>query len=129
LHQFHNVSFLFSLASSIGKEKINFRDILDEIYDNLRFIIFVKNLYIKGLKMSFAILGGILLNIGAFLTFKGMIFRAVFIYLIADICWVIMAYERNDYWGMLFILIGIFFGLLAYWKMKNGKMQKELDKK
>ncbi len=79
--------------------------------------------------MSFAILGGILLNIGAFLTFKGMIFRAVFIYLIADICWVIMAYERNDYWGMLFILIGIVFGFLAYWKMKNGKMQKELNKK
>ncbi len=78
--------------------------------------------------MSFAILGGVLLNIGAFLTFKGMIFRAVFIYLIADLCWVIMAYERNDYWGMFFILIGMLFGLLAYWKMKSGKMQKELHK-
>ncbi len=79
--------------------------------------------------MSFAILGGILLNIGAFLTFKGMIFRAVFVYLIADLCWVIMAYERDDYWGMFFILVGMTFGLLAYWKMKSGKMQKELDKK
>ena len=72
--------------------------------------------------MSFAILGGVLLNIGAFLTFKGMIFRAVFIYLIADLCWVIMAYERNDYWGMSFILIGMIFGLLAYWKMKSGNI-------
>jgi len=78
--------------------------------------------------MSFAILGGILLNIGAFLTFKGMIFRAVFVYLIADLCWVIMAYERSDYWGMFFIFIGMIFGFLAYRKMKSGKMQKELQK-
>ena len=79
--------------------------------------------------MSFAVLGGVLLNIGAYLTFKGMIFRAVFVYLVADLCWVIMAYERNDYWGMFFILIGMLFGLLAYWKMKSGKMQKELSRK
>jgi hypothetical protein len=77
--------------------------------------------------MSFAILGGILLNIGAYLTYKGMIFRAVFIYLVADLCWVIMAYERDDYLGMIFIFIGIIFGILAYWKMKSGKMQKELS--
>jgi len=32
------MSFLLSLASSIGKEKINFRGIFDEIYDNLRFM-------------------------------------------------------------------------------------------
>ena len=76
--------------------------------------------------MSFAILGGILLNIGAFFTYKGMIFRAVFVYLAADLCWVIMAYERDDYLGMFFIFIGIIFGILAYWKMKSGKMQKEL---
>ncbi len=76
--------------------------------------------------MSFAILGGILLNLGAFLTYKGMIFRAVYVYLLADLCWVVMAYNRDDYLGMFFIVVGIIFGVLAYWKMKSGKMQKEL---
>ncbi|MEA1919179.1 MAG: hypothetical protein U9N52_05015 [Campylobacterota bacterium] len=76
--------------------------------------------------MTFAILGGLLLNIGAFLTFKGMIFKAVLVYLIADLCWVIMAYKNDDYYGMFFIFIGMVFGFLAYRKMQSGKMQKEL---
>ena len=78
--------------------------------------------------MSFAILGGILLNIGAFLTYKGKIYQAVIIYLFADICWIIMAYESNDYVGAVFIIIGTTFGFLAYLKMKNGEMNKSLNK-
>lgn len=78
--------------------------------------------------MSFAVLGGILLNIGAFLTFKGKIFQAVIVYLFADICWVIMAYERDDVWGIVSITIGVLFGLLAFYKMKIGEMRKTLNK-
>jgi len=78
--------------------------------------------------MSFAVIGGLLLNIGAFLTYKGKIYQAVIIYLIADICWIIMAYEREDFWGVLFIIIGVTFGFLAFLKMKNGEMNKTLNK-
>ncbi len=78
--------------------------------------------------MSFAILGGILLNIGAFLTYKGKIYQAVVSYLFADLCWIIMAYEKQDYIGAVFIIIGTTFGFLAYLKMKNGKMNKSLNK-
>ncbi|MBC8236946.1 MAG: hypothetical protein H8E76_01835 [Helicobacteraceae bacterium] len=78
--------------------------------------------------MSFAILGGVLLNIGAFLTYKGKIYQAVIIYLFADICWIIMAYQKNDYVGAFFIITGTLFGLLAYLKMKNGEMKKTLNK-
>jgi hypothetical protein len=78
--------------------------------------------------MSFAVVGGIFLNIGAFLTFKGKVYEAVLVYLFADICWIIMAYERDDYFGMLSIVFGVTFGLLAYLKMKNGKMNKSLKK-
>ena len=78
--------------------------------------------------MSFAILGGILLNIGAFLTYKGKIYQAVIVYLFADVCWIIMAYTGDDYIGAFFIIIGTTFGFLAYLKMKNGKMHKTLHK-
>ncbi|MCD6190893.1 MAG: hypothetical protein J7K14_05055 [Sulfurimonas sp.] len=78
--------------------------------------------------MTFAILGGILLNIGAFLTYKGKIYQAVIVYLFADLCWIIMAYTRDDYVGAFFIIIGTIFGFLAYLKMRNGKMNKTLDK-
>ena len=36
--------------------------------------------------ISFAVIGGIFLNIGAYLTFRGKIYEAVAVYLIADIC-------------------------------------------
>ena len=78
--------------------------------------------------MTFAILGGILLNIGAYLTFKGKIYEAVIVYLFADICWIIMAYETNDYIGSVFIIVGTVLGFLAYLKMRNGEMNKSLNK-
>ncbi len=78
--------------------------------------------------VSFAVIGGILLNFGAFLTYKGKIYESVIIYLVADLCWIIMAYQKNDYWGVLFILIGVMFGFLAFKKMQSGKMQKNLTK-
>ncbi len=78
--------------------------------------------------MSIAFLGGLLLNIGAFLTFKGKIYEAVIVYLFADICWIIMAYERDDLFGMISIIVGVTFGFFAYLKMKNGTMKKNLNK-
>ncbi len=78
--------------------------------------------------MSFAVLGGILLNIGAYLTYKGQIFRAVIVYLFADICWIIMAYEKDDLLGAVFIIVGTLLGFLAYLKMQNGQMRKTLNK-
>ena len=78
--------------------------------------------------ISFAVIGGIFLNIGAFLTFKGKIYEAVGVYLIADVCWIVMAYERDDLWGMGSILIGVTFGLLAFLKMNSGKMSKSINK-
>jgi hypothetical protein len=78
--------------------------------------------------MSFAIIGGILLNIGAFLTYKGKIYQAVIVYMFADLCWIVMAYEREDFVGACFILVGTSFGFLAYMKMKHGDMKKSLNK-
>ena len=79
--------------------------------------------------ISFAVLGGLLLNIGAFLTYRGKIYEAVVVYLFADICWIIMAYESDDFWGMFSIIVGVTFGVLAFLKMKRGDMNKSLNEK
>lgn len=78
--------------------------------------------------MSFAIVGGLLLNIGAYLTFRGKIYEAVSVYIFADICWIIMAYEQDDFLGVFSILTGVTFGFLAFLKMRQGKMHKNLHK-
>ena len=78
--------------------------------------------------VSYAILGGILLNVGAYLTYKGKIYQSVILYLFADLCWIVMAYEKNDYIGAIFIGVGVIFGYLAFKKMQSGKMQKNLTK-
>lgn len=78
--------------------------------------------------MSLAILGGILLNIGAYFTYKGEVYKAVIIYLFADICWIVMAYQREDILGTILIVIGTTLGFLAYLKMKSGEMNKSLKK-
>lgn len=77
--------------------------------------------------ISFAVIGGIFLNIGAFLTFRGKIYEAVIVYLFADLCWIIMAYQKDDFWGVVSIIIGVTFGFLAFVKMKRGDMNKSLN--
>lgn len=78
--------------------------------------------------ISFAVIGGLLLNIGAFLTFKGKIYEAVIVYLFADLCWIIMAWQRDDLWGVASIVVGVTFGFLAFLKMRKGEMNKDLNK-
>jgi hypothetical protein len=78
--------------------------------------------------ISFAVIGGLFLNVGAYLTFRGKIYEAVVVYLFADICWIIMAWQRDDFWGVVSIVVGVSFGLLAYIKMRKGKMNKSLNR-
>jgi len=75
-----------------------------------------------------AVIGGLFLNFGAYFTFRGKIYEAVAVYLVADICWIAMAWQRDDLWGVASIVIGVTFGLLAFLKMKTGKMNKTILK-
>ena len=79
--------------------------------------------------MTFGIAGGLLLILGAFFVFKGDIFKSVGIYFVADICWVVLAYQHNDYLGMIFISIGMLLGVGAFIKMNTGVFNKTLHRK
>ncbi len=76
---------------------------------------------------SIAVIGGILLNIGAFFTMKGWIYQSVLVYLFADVCWIILAYENRDITGMYFVLSGTVLGAIALYKMYTGRMERALD--
>lgn len=79
--------------------------------------------------MSIGIIGGILLILGAYLVYRGEIFYSVFVYFIADICWVGISFLNGDYVGAGFIIIGMLLGLLAFSKMHSGRMHKNLKSK
>jgi len=76
--------------------------------------------------INFAIIGGILLNIGAYFTYKGQIFNSVLTYFFADFCWIYLAYDRGDWTGMTLITIGTTLGFAAFLKMNKGTMSKNL---
>ena len=77
--------------------------------------------------MTPAIIGGFLLVLGAFFTFQGKILRAVGVYFVADLMWVILAFQSGDIMGAIFVIAGMLLGLLAFFKMNTGKMRKTLD--
>lgn len=72
------------------------------------------------------ILGGLLMNIGAYFTFKGDIFKSIMCYLVADCMWMWLSYNSGDNIGTLLIGVGMAFGLGAYYKMHTGKLRKDL---
>ena len=78
--------------------------------------------------MSAAVVGGILMIIGSFLTYKGMIFQSVFAYLIADFIWAFIAFNAGDIFGAITITLGTFFGILTFLKMHKGEFVKHLKK-
>lgn len=85
--------------------------------------------YIITNQLTILTIGGLLLMVGAFFTYKGKIFIAVIWYLLADTCWIINAILINDLQGAIFVAIGIVFGAIASIKMKRGNMESELKHK
>jgi len=76
--------------------------------------------------ISFATIGGILLIIGAFFTYKGNIHKSVMVYMLADVIWFMLGVASGDYIGAFLIFIGATLGLLAWMKMNAGTFNKTL---
>lgn len=78
--------------------------------------------------MSAATIGGILLIIGSFFTYKGNILLSVIIYFCADLCWFGIAISTGDYLGASLVLIGMALGIGVFIKMHKGVFVKTLLK-
>lgn len=78
--------------------------------------------------MTVATIGGVLLIIAAFFTYKGKIFESIIIYFLADICWLFISFNSGDYLGSFLVLIGMLLGVGVFIKMNTGIFVKNLEK-
>ncbi len=73
-----------------------------------------------------ATIGGVLLVLGASMTMLGNVYRAVLFYLVADLCWLYMAYETGNTWGLITVTAGTVMGFIAFLKMRRGDFLKSI---
>ena len=76
--------------------------------------------------MTLSILGGLLMIVGSYLTYKGKIFQSVFVYLFADLIWMTLSFQVGDIYGRITVLLGTLFGLGAFYKMHVGQYRKDI---
>lgn len=76
--------------------------------------------------ISPALIGGVLLVIGAYLMYTGNVKYSILTYFVADIMWAIMAYIAEDYIGLTFVLIGMVLGFGVFLKIHTGIFRKDL---
>jgi uncharacterized membrane protein len=79
--------------------------------------------------MTPALVGGILLIIGAFFMYRGLAMYSILTYFLADIAWAVMSYQNKDYIGLLFVIIGMLLGFGVFLKMHTGFFVKNLHTK
>jgi len=78
--------------------------------------------------ISPALIGGLLLVLGAIYMYNGKAMYSILIYFLADIMWAIMAWRTEDILGFIVVCIGMILGLGVFLKMHLGLFVKELDK-
>jgi len=79
--------------------------------------------------MTPALVGGILLVLGAVFMYRGLAMYSVLTYALADICWLVISIQVGDILGGILILIGLILGILVYIKMNSGIFVKDLHSK
>jgi hypothetical protein len=84
------------------------------------------------LNIDFAFIGGLLLLIGAILISEyGKIYLASVLYLLADICWIIIAFKNSGLQfesGVIMVILGTLFGLRTFIKMHKNIYHRNLHK-
>jgi len=73
-------------------------------------------------------IGGILLILGAGFIYFGKVYYSTLMYALADICWGINAYQNEDMFGFITVIIGILVGAAVMIKMQKGIFHKNLKK-
>lgn len=78
--------------------------------------------------MSVATIGGVLLILGAWFTYRGNIHLSIILYFVADACWFGIALNSGDILGSILVLIGMVLGFCVFLKMNKGVFVKNLRK-
>ena len=114
------------LSSNFSKFSIE--EILKR-YNNIVLLFFVLLCFcIIISNLSVATTGAIILLMGIFYYYYGYILYSTIFYIMADLCWAIMAYDAKDIIGMICIVLSIIIGTLVVIKMNKGIFVKTLFK-
>jgi hypothetical protein len=73
--------------------------------------------------------GGLLLVLGALLiSEKGDFYYGSIMYLLADICWIYVSYEANEFnYATIFVIIGTLLGIRTFYKVHTNKFHQNLN--
>ena len=77
--------------------------------------------------LSPSIIGGVLMIFGAFFMFKGLVYYASMMYLVADVCWILLSVRDSDVVGTIFIIIGTILGILTFLKLHYNILLKDIN--
>lgn len=66
--------------------------------------------------------------LGAAYVYIGNIFYSILTYTVADMCWLVNAYNNGDTFGSLTVTVGILVGSAVVYKMQIGKFRKSIRK-
>ncbi len=75
-----------------------------------------------------AVIGGLCLILGNWFTYQGNIFRAIQVFLIADLAWLWLAIQTGNMFGVITVCIGVVLSFLVFWKMYYGHFHKTVNK-
>lgn len=78
--------------------------------------------------MTASIIGGLLLTLAATLMYKGKIFYASLLYIIADFFWIYLAFQTGEFIGPVLVIIGTLLNIGVFIKMNRGIFVKDLNK-
>lgn len=115
-----NLSYIFS-NFSIEEILKRYNNIVLIIFVLLCFCIIISNL-------SVATTGALILLMGIFYYYYGYVLYSTIFYIMADLCWALMAYDAKDIIGMICIVLSIIIGTLVVIKMNKGIFVKTLFK-
>jgi hypothetical protein len=99
-------------------------EIINTIYsvDILKFIyLFFNPSFIGGL---FLVLGALLISE------KGDFYYGSVMYILADLCWIYVSYQANEFnYATIFVIIGTLLGLRTFYKVHTNRFYQNLNTK
>lgn len=98
-------------------------------YNNIVLLIFLLFCFCIILSdLSVATTGALILLMGIFYYYYGYVLYSTIFYIMADLCWALMAYDAKDTIGMICIVLSIIVGTLVVIKINKGVFVKTLFK-
>jgi len=75
-----------------------------------------------------SVIGGLVMLLGSYFTFKGDIEKSIVTYLFADFIWVFLSFQVGNIFGAFVVFFAMVVGIVVYLKMQKGLFYKTIHK-